>query len=430
MDDLDIGFHSGGGDDDLDMNFFSGSSPSPAPVKPKKAPIATKTAVRKIAEVRKELKVKVEEVKVKEEKEVEEVKEKGVVDAARLNSAKRERQDLVRKSLGRSNEAKSKVADNEVKLEPPNEKSNGAKIEEQEEQDEGWESKKSNKKKHKVLSIEDDPMQYHAKPRDLAGASMPDTDITDGRYGDKSQLSQYIFSKMPFADLGLDSRLVDHLNKSVADGGLGLQTSTLVQSTVVPLMTDRLAKAKTKKEKEKERDLKEKSAPTSSTGYIGSTNSVLFKSQTGSGKTIAFLLPVLHDLMQTKPAVKREDGTRAVIISPTRELCSQIAGVLSKLTHCCVNLVSGSIVGGEKKKSEKARLRKGVVILVATPGRLLDHMRTTESFNLQPLKFLVLDEADRLLDMGFEKDILEIVALIRGTTVLQVSLSLSLTLKP
>ncbi len=69
-------------------------------------------------------------------------------------------------------------------------------------------------------------------------------------------------------------------------------------------------------------------------------------------------------------------------------------------------------MGGEKKKSEKARLRKGVSILVATPGRLLDHLQTTASFKVEKLRYLVMDEADRLLDMGFEKDVKHIVRII------------------
>ena len=92
------------------------------------------------------------------------------------------------------------------------------------------------------------------------------------------------------------------------------------------------------------------------------------KSQTGSGKTLAYLIPLLNDLMSITPVLKRVDGTRALIIAPTRELCSQIADVLNKLTQCCVWIVGGSITGGERKKSEKARLRKGVVVLVGTPG--------------------------------------------------------------
>ena len=104
------------------------------------------------------------------------------------------------------------------------------------------------------------------------------------------------------------------------------------------------------------------------------------KSQTGSGKTLAYLLPVLNDLVSLGSGLKRTDGTRALILAPTRELCSQIADVLNKMTQCCVWIVGGSVTGGEKKKSEKARLRKGVVVLVATPGRLLDHIKTTERY--------------------------------------------------
>ena len=80
----------------------------------------------------------------------------------------------------------------------------------------------------------------------------------------------------------------------------------------------------------------------------------------------------------------------------------------------CCYVVAGTISGGEKKKSEKARLRKGVVVLVSTPGRLLDHLKTTESFTLNNLRWVILDEADRLLDMGFEQSILEILSIIRG----------------
>ncbi|CAN0106541.1 unnamed protein product, partial [Ectocarpus sp. 12 AP-2014] len=68
--------------------------------------------------------------------------------------------------------------------------------------------------------------------------------------------------------------------------------------------------------------------------------------------------------------------------------------------------------GGERRKSEKARLRKGVTVLVCTPGRLLDHLKTTKCFRRDSLRWLILDEADRLLDMGFEKQVKEIVELL------------------
>ena len=68
-------------------------------------------------------------------------------------------------------------------------------------------------------------------------------------------------------------------------------------------------------------------------------------------------------------------------------------------------IVPGYLIGGEKRKSEKARLRKGCTVLVATPGRLLDHIKHTEVLRLDTVKTFVLDEADRMLDMGYEKDI-------------------------
>ena len=93
-------------------------------------------------------------------------------------------------------------------------------------------------------------------------------------------------------------------------------------------------------------------------------------------------LPVLHTQLSTceSKRVTRDDGTKALIIAPTRELCLQIYEVLVFVAKACVWLVPGCIIGGEKKKSEKARLRKGITVLVCTPGRLLDHLRTTECF--------------------------------------------------
>ena len=192
-----------------------------------------------------------------------------------------------------------------------------------------------------------------------------------------------IFSKIEFSSLELDSRLVKVLESSEKEGGFGLNRATNVQSAVVPILSKRC--------------------------------NMLIRSQTGSGKTFSFLLPMVNNLMNVKPQLQRSSGTRALIVSPTRELCHQIEEVLLKLTtKACCYCVPGAISGGEKKKSEKARLRKGIVILVSTPGRLLDHLNTTESFNLNNLNWIVLDEADRLLDMGFEQSVLEILSIIRG----------------
>src|SRR5215204_1950018 len=123
--------------------------------------------------------------------------------------------------------------------------------------------------------------------------------------------------------------------------------------------------------------------------------------QTGSGKTAAFLLPILHALMQ-KPR-SRPGTTRALIITPTRELAAQIVEDLRDLTvH---TPISGfAVYGGVGMGPQEHAFRSGVDVVVGTPGRLLDHFRQPYA-KLGGLQYLVLDEADRMLDMGFLPDI-------------------------
>ncbi|KYQ92426.1 putative RNA helicase [Tieghemostelium lacteum] len=135
----------------------------------------------------------------------------------------------------------------------------------------------------------------------------------------------------------------------------------------------------------------------------------LVRAETGSGKTLCYLIPIVQKL--TEQRVSRTDGCYSVIISPTRELALQIFDELQKLLKPFYWIIPGLIMGGEKRTSEKARLRKGINILVSTPGRLLDHLQNTQSFPVEKIKWLVLDEADRLLDLGFEKDITTIISL-------------------
>ncbi len=142
----------------------------------------------------------------------------------------------------------------------------------------------------------------------------------------------------------------------------------------------------------------------------------LIQSQTGSGKTLCYLVPLLDKLQAHSTRVSRGEGTRALVLLPTRELCTQVLEVLQKVVTPFHWLVTGSLMGGEKKKAEKARLRKGVPIIIATPGRLVDHLKNTECFNYQHLEWLVLDEADRLLDLGFEKDLTFVVTKLRAAT--------------
>lgn len=131
----------------------------------------------------------------------------------------------------------------------------------------------------------------------------------------------------------------------------------------------------------------------------------LVQSQTGSGKTLAFAIPLLDRIRKLENPCSRTDGCFAVVLSPTKELCLQTFLVLSKLARMMPYIVVGHVAGGDNPKKEKARLRKGLTILCATPGRLVYHLESTASLITNRLQTLVLDEADRLLDMGFERQI-------------------------
>ena len=123
---------------------------------------------------------------------------------------------------------------------------------------------------------------------------------------------------------------------------------------------------------------------------------------TGSGKTAAFLLPILHKL------IGRPRGTtRALVLTPTRELAAQI---LEDLTDLAVHtpISAAAVFGGVGMGPQEHAFRSGVDVIVATPGRLLDHFRSSYA-KLDGVEYLVLDEADRMLDMGFLPDIKRIL---------------------
>jgi len=133
--------------------------------------------------------------------------------------------------------------------------------------------------------------------------------------------------------------------------------------------------------------------------------------KTGSGKTLAFLIPVIELLYKVK--FTSRNGTGAIVISPTRELSLQIYGVLADLcSNGNHNLTHGLVIGGANRRTEADRLAKGVNVLVATPGRLLDHLQNTKGFNFRNLQSFVIDEADRILEIGFEEDLHQIIKLL------------------
>ncbi|KAF8980706.1 ATP-dependent RNA helicase [Entomortierella lignicola] len=136
---------------------------------------------------------------------------------------------------------------------------------------------------------------------------------------------------------------------------------------------------------------------------------VLGAAKTGSGKTIAFLVPAVELLYKLK--FKPRNGTGVIIISPTRELALQIFGVAKDLLKYH-NQTFGIVIGGANRKAEADKLAKGVNLLVATPGRLLDHLQNTKGFVFKNLKALVIDEADRILECGFEDEMKQIIKIL------------------
>ncbi|PVU91827.1 hypothetical protein BB561_004186 [Smittium simulii] len=187
-----------------------------------------------------------------------------------------------------------------------------------------------------------------------------------------------------------------------------------------------------------------------------SDTDILIRAETGSGKTLAYMLPIINRLLLSTSETlnnnnssesqlskselpSRNLGTLAIVLTPTRELAKQVYETTLSLINISKAsnsadvdehkdnisaepvqqvrshwIVPGLVIGGDKKQSEKARLRKGATILACTPGRLLDHLKTTSSFDVSNLRWLILDECDLLLELGFHetlKEILEILEL-------------------
>ncbi|KAN0072187.1 P-loop containing nucleoside triphosphate hydrolase protein [Elaphomyces granulatus] len=136
---------------------------------------------------------------------------------------------------------------------------------------------------------------------------------------------------------------------------------------------------------------------------------VLGAAKTGSGKTLAFLIPVVEMLSSLR--FKARNGTGVIIISPTRELALQIFCVARELmAHH--SQTYGVVIGGANRRAEAEKLSKGVNLLIATPGRLLDHLQNTKGFVFKNIKALVIDEADRILEVGFEDEMRQIVKIL------------------
>ncbi|TDH18359.1 DEAD/DEAH box helicase [Segetibacter sp. 3557_3] len=176
---------------------------------------------------------------------------------------------------------------------------------------------------------------------------------------------------MNFKDFGFDERLLEGIDAT------GYETATAVQEQVIP--------------------------------YILAGKDIIASAQTGTGKTAAFLLPIIHKIISSSNG--HDDHINALIIVPTRELAVQIAQNLEGLSYF-TSISSIAVYGGGDGASfsqEKNALSRGADIVICTPGRMIGHL-AMGYVKLKHLQYLVLDEADRMLDMGFNDDIMKIIS--------------------
>ena len=183
--------------------------------------------------------------------------------------------------------------------------------------------------------------------------------------------ADFFFSDKKFSEMKLTPLTVECLQKQ------GFIISTEVQEKVIPIA---------KKGKD-----------------------IMCTAKTGSGKTLAFLIPALELLI--KADFQQNQGVGVIVITPTRELALQIYDVAKELLFLA-HKKCGVIIGGGYRKKEASKLIKGVNLLIATPGRLLDHLNNTEGFNCDNLCMLIIDEADAILKNGFEDELIQILKLI------------------
>ena len=183
--------------------------------------------------------------------------------------------------------------------------------------------------------------------------------------------ADFFFSDKKFSEMKLTETTVDCLKKQ------GFIISTEVQEKVIPIA---------KKGKD-----------------------IMCTAKTGSGKTLAFLIPAMEILIRTD--FQQSQGVGIIVITPTRELALQIYDVAKDLLFLA-HKKCGVIIGGGYRKKEAKKLIRGVNLLIATPGRLLDHLNNTEGFKYNNLCMLIIDEADAILKNGFEDELIQILKIL------------------
>lgn len=255
-----------------------------------------------------------------------------------------------------------------------------------------------------------------------ANAEDPDTVVSGAPSNAPSDDSTFI-------GLGLDPLIAHHL-----DAKLGIKRPTRIQRSVLRGMLDPTPLSLSPPVDPGDFHVADHLTGNAETRH----RDAFIQSQTGSGKTLSYLLPIVQSLLPLASRkgyyVDRSIGTLAIILAPTRELARQISDVLDGLLSLSLSLpqpqtddeaarhravykrylVSAVLTGGATRNHEKTRLRRGCPVLVCTPGRLLDHLQNTQSFRCDKLMWLVLDEADRLIEEGFGETLAGIMKALEG----------------
>ena len=226
--------------------------------------------------------------------------------------------------------------------------------------------KEKHKKKSELYMEEIESLTTRIK-NDLPPTGKYSINLKSKSQSENEKLENWELPKENFKDLPLSNKIIKGLNESKYYKMTPIQRSTLPHS-------------------------------------LGGRD-ILGASKTGSGKTLCFLIPILDNLYREGDI--KEEGLLSLIILPTRELAIQIFDVINKIGKY-FNFSVGLVIGGNNLEKEQKSVNQ-INILIGTPGRLLQHMSETPFFNADNLKILVIDEADRILDEGFENDINEIL---------------------
>ncbi|CAG9787191.1 unnamed protein product [Diatraea saccharalis] len=235
-------------------------------------------------------------------------------------------------------------------------------------------SEKAPKKKKKKVLTKEEPVEVKTEASDN---SEKDNDTKSKTNSDNqlpgSSVYQRILSDQKFSTL--EGKVCEPTLMGVKD--MGFTTMTEIQAKAIPPLLE--------------------------------GHDLVGAAQTGSGKTLAFLIPAIELIYKLK--FKPRNGTGVIILSPTRELSMQTFGVLMELMKHHHHTY-GLVMGGSNRSIEAQKLSKGINILVATPGRLLDHLQNTPDFLYKNLQCLIIDEADRILEIGFEEEVKQIIKLL------------------